>query len=141
MKPERPIRSDWRHFSAIETRWIDNDIYGHINNVVYYAMFDTAVADWLMSRGLFDPLTSQMIYLVVDSGCTYFESVSHPAVLEIGLKAGRVGRTSVTYSIGVFRRESNLALACGHFVHVAVDRGTKTPVSLSAELQAALLTL
>lgn len=141
MKPERPVRSDWNHFTAIETRWIDNDIYGHVNNVVYYTFFDTAVAHWMIGRDLFDPLTSQVIYLVVDSGCTYYESVSHPAVLEIGLKAARIGRTSIKYSIGVFREESNLAIALGHFVHVAVARDSKKPVPLSAEFRAALLTL
>lgn len=104
VKVEHPHRSNWRHFTEIATRWIDDDIYGHINNVVYYSFFDTTVAQWLIDQGLFDPIDAEVIYLVVDSGCTYFESVSHPAILEVGIKADRIGRTSVTYSIGVFCR-------------------------------------
>lgn len=141
MKVERPHRSSWKHFTEIATRWIDNDIYGHINNVVYYSLFDTAVAQWLIDRGLFDPVDADVIYLVVDSGCTYFESVSHPAVLEVGIKADRVGRTSVTYSIGVFCRGSALAVALGRFVHVAVARNSRTAVPLSTELRKALVDL
>lgn len=141
MKAERPHRRHWKQFSEVATRWIDNDIYGHVNNVVYYSLFDTAVAHWLIERGLFDPVNAEVIYLVVNSGCSYFESVSHPAVLEIGIRAERIGRTSVTYSIGVFRKGSELAVARGHFVHVSVDRDTNTPSPLSAELRAALITL
>lgn len=141
VKAARAHRSQWKQFCEVATRWIDNDIYGHINNVVYYSLFDTAIAHWLIDRGLFDPVSSEVIYLVVDSGCSYFESVSHPAILEIGIRADRIGRTSVTYSIGVFRKGSELAVARGHFVHVAVLRDNRTAVPLPSDLRSALSNL
>jgi acyl-CoA thioester hydrolase len=131
-RPARLSRSAFRHFRPIATRWLDNDVYGHVNNVVYYAYFDTAVNGHLIDLGLLDIAASPAVGLVVETACTYFESVAFPDALEAGLAVETLGRSSVRYRIGIFKAGSKLAAAQGHFVHVYVERGTQKPVAIPA---------
>lgn len=131
-------RSDFRVFRAIPTRWHDNDAYGHVNNVIYYAWFDTAVNAWLVEGGFLDVSDSEAIGLVVETTCTYFESVAFPEIVEAGIVVERLGSSSVTYRIGIFRQGSELAAAQGRFTHVYVARASQKPVPIPAPLRAAL---
>lgn len=140
-RQQRLSRGDFRVFRAISTRWHDNDVYGHVNNVVYYGWFDTAVNAWLIETGLLDPATSPVIGLVAETGCTYFESVAFPETVEIGMAVERIGTSSVTYRLGVFRSGADLAAAQGRFTHVHVDRAGQRPVPIPADLRRALETL
>ena len=137
-RPARLARAAFRHFRPIATRWMDNDAYGHVNNVHYYSYFDTAVAGWLIERGGLKIDESPVIGLVVETGCTYFESVAFPDALEAGIVVAHLGRSSVRYRIGIFREGAEQAAAQGHFVHVYVDRATQRPVEIPGELRAAL---
>ena len=134
-------RSDFRVFRAIPTRWHDNDAYCHVNNVVYYAWFDTAVNAWLVEGGFLDVSDSEAIGLVVETACTYFESVAFPEIVEAGIVVERLGSSSVTYRIGIFRQGSELAAAQGRFTHVYVARASQKPVPIPAPLRAALAAL
>lgn len=140
-RPMRQFRSDWRHFFEIQTRWEDNDVYGHVNNTVHYSWFDSAVNLWLIRKGLLDLQNSPVVSLVAETGCSYFESVAYPEVLDLGLRADRVGTSSVTYGLGVFRKGADAAAAVGRFVHVTVDRHTRRPVPLPEALRQALVEL
>ena len=137
-RPARPDRSAFRLFRPVATRWMDNDAYGHVNNVHYYSYFDSAVNGWLIEQGLLDFRESPVIGLVVETGCTYFESVAFPEALEAGIAVLRLGRSSVRYEIGIFRAGGERAAAQGHFVHVYVDRATQRPVEIPAATRAAL---
>jgi acyl-CoA thioester hydrolase len=137
-RPAPELRSAYRHFTVISTRWMDNDVYGHINNVQYYSFFDTAVNGYLMERGALDPQTSVVIGLVVETKCNYFESLSFPEAVHAGLRVARMGESSVQYEIGLFRESSERAAAQGHFVHVYVTRATRRPVPLPDVLKRAL---
>ena len=137
-RPAPEPRSAFRHFSAIATRWMDNDVYGHVNNVIYYAWFDTAVDPWLVEGGFLDVSDSEAIGLVVETTCTYFESVAFPEIVEAGIVVERLGSSSVTYRIGIFRQGSELAAAQGRFTHVYVTRASQKPVPIPAPLRAAL---
>jgi acyl-CoA thioester hydrolase len=128
-QPLRP-RADYRHWKRITTRWHDNDVYGHVNNTVYYAWFDTAVNDWLIDNGLLALDGDGPIGLVVETGCRYAASVSFPSDVEIGLLIDRLGQSSVTYHLGVFGGGSPDAAAEGHFTHVYVDRVSRRPVPI-----------
>ena len=141
MKPARLTRADLRHFTTIQTRWQDNDVFGHVNNVVYYAWFDTAVNGWLIDRGLLDPAASSIIGLVVETGCSYAESVAFPEPVSIGIAIDRLGSSSVRYRIGVFREHGDLAIAQGHFTHVYVDRASQRPVPIPDAIRAAMARL
>lgn len=134
----RTIRADYRVFRTIPTRWLDNDAYGHVNNVVYYSWFDTAVNAWLVENGLLDIAGSPHVGLVAETGCTYFQAVSFPESVEVGLAVSRLGRSSVRYVLGVFRPDAELAAAQGHFVHVHVDRETRRPVDVPETARAAM---
>lgn len=118
------------HRTQIPTRWADNDIFGHVNNVVYYSYFDTAVNRLLLDSGVLDPHAGAVVGLVVASHCSYFAPVSHPAELTIGLGLDRLGRSSVTYGLGVFANAADQPAAQGAFTHVYVDRMTRRPVPL-----------
>jgi acyl-CoA thioester hydrolase len=137
-RPTRPDRSAFRLFRPIPTRWIDNDAYGHVNNVHYYSYFDSAVNGWLIEKGLLVIAESPVIGLVVESGCTYFESVAFPDALEAGIAVAHLGRSSVRYRIGIFKSGAEQASAQGHFVHVYVDRGTQRAVEIPPETRAML---
>jgi acyl-CoA thioester hydrolase len=137
-RPSRPDRSAFRQFRPIATRWMDNDAYGHVNNVHYYSYFDSAVNGWLVEKGLLAITESPVIGLVVESGCSYFESVAFPEALEAGMAVAHLGRSSVRYRIGIFKQGAQQAAAQGHFVHVYVDRVTQRPVEIPAETRRAL---
>lgn len=134
----RSTRADYRHMSAISTRWSDNDVFGHVNNVVYYQWFDTAVTGYLLETGVMDPLTSPVITLVVETKCCYFESISFPDVIEVGIAIEKLGTSSMTYRIGIFKQGQDLAIAQGHFIHVAVDRASNASTPIPAAMRAAL---
>lgn len=127
-------RDAYRHFSGISTRWMDNDAYGHINNVVYYSYFDTVVNRYLIEAGALDVERSPVIGLVVETHCNYFASLAFPQTVEAGLRVAQLGTSSVRYEIGLFGAGEPLAAACGHFVHVYVDRVTRRPAPLPPTL-------
>lgn len=131
-------RESYRHFTSISLRWADNDAYGHANNVVYYAWFDTAVNDWLIANGLLDIERGDPIGLVVETGCRYFASLAYPGSVTIGLAVERLGTSSVTYRLGVFDGAAEAPAAEGHFTHVYVDRQSRRPVPLPDDWRAAL---
>lgn len=137
--PDR--RQDYRHFREITTRWMDNDVYQHVNNVVYYSFFDTAVGHYLIESGALDVEASPVIGLVVETRCQYFSSLSFPSKVHAGLRVGRLGTTSVRYEIGIFRDADDVAAAQGHFIHVYVDRPTNRPVPLPDKLRQVLAPL
>ena len=137
----RLSRADFRVFRAITTRWMDNDVYGHVNNVVYYSYFDSAVNGWLIEQGLLNIQTSPAIGLVVETGCTYFESVTFPDTLEAGIAVSKLGRSSVRYAVGIFKEGAEQPAAQGHFVHVYVNRATQRPVEMTGDLRRAFETL
>ena len=114
----------------IGTRWSDNDVYGHVNNVVYYALFDTAVNGFLIEAGLLDIMRGPVIGLVVETGCRYFAPVAFPNQLSAGIRVARLGSSSVRYEVAIFRDSDAEAVAQGHFVHVYVDRETRRPMPL-----------
>lgn len=124
------LRSDYHDCRTIPTRWMDNDTYGHVNNVVYYSWFDTAVNAWLIEHGLLDPEHGETIGLVVESGCSYHRAVSFPGTVNAMLRVAHLGRSSVRYEIGLFTDGYAEAAATGHFIHVYVDRATRRPVAL-----------
>src|SRR5277367_5784491 len=146
--PNEPVRrgpeprAAYAAHRAITTRWMDNDVYGHVNNVVYYSFFDTAVNHFLIAQGVLDIQLSPVIGLVVETQCRYFSSIAFPDRVEAGLRVAHLGRSSVRYEIGLFRNDDALAAAQGHFVHVYVDRATNKPVAaLPDPLRAALTPL
>jgi len=134
--PER--RDAYRHFQDITTRWMDNDAYGHVNNVVYYSYFDTVVNSYLIAQGALDIAKSSVIGLVAETHCNYFSPLAFPELVRAGLRVAHLGTSSVRYEIGLFRDSEDTASAQGHFVHVYVDRATGKPAPLSDKLQAAL---
>ncbi|CAN5204543.1 thioesterase family protein [soil metagenome] len=142
MSLERTVRADYARFEPIETRWSDNDVYGHVNNVVYYAWFDTAVNRMLIAEGLLDIHgTGESIGLVVETGCRYFASTAFPDAITAGIRVGRLGSSSVRYEIGLFRGDEDEAAAVGFFVHVYVDRDTRRPKPLGEAMRGFLKTL
>lgn len=133
-RPQPEAREHYRVFRDITTRWMDNDQYGHVNNVVYYAWFDTAVNAHLIEQGALDPLDGQTIGLVVETQCHYFAPLAFPQTIEAGIRVAHLGSSSVRYEVGLFARGEPLSAARGHFVHVYVDRQTRRPVPLPAAL-------
>ncbi len=131
-------RAAYRHYTSIESRWMDNDVYGHINNVVYYAYFDTVVNRYLIEAGVLDIHHGAVIGLVVETGCQYYAPLAFPDTVEAGLRVARIGRSSVRYEVGLFKAGGHEAAAQGHFVHVYVDRASRRPVELAPGLRAAL---
>ena len=134
----RPLpnhRSSYRAFRAIPTRWADNDMYGHVNNVVYYGWFDTAVNALLIERGALDIHQGQVIGFVVETQCNYFAPLAFPQTVEAGIRVAHAGSSSVRYEIGLFAQGAETTAAQGHFVHVYVDRATTRPVPLPPALQ------
>ncbi|OLF75315.1 thioesterase [Maricaulis sp. W15] len=135
---EKRARLDYPRFRALPTRWADNDIYGHINNAAYYGFFDTAVNCFLIEEGGLDIHAGQVIGLVVETGCNYFAPLAYPETVEAGLRVVRLGNSSVSYEIGLFRVGEDQPAAQGRFVHVYVDRDTRRPVPLPDTMRAAL---
>jgi acyl-CoA thioester hydrolase len=140
-RPDPRPRSAYRAWRTIPTRWADNDAYGHVNNVVHYAWFDTAVNAWLVEAGLLDIEHGDPIGLVVETGCRYFGSLSFPASAEVGLAVERLGNSSVTFRLGIFAEGADAAAAEGEFTHVYVDRGSRRPTPLPDEWRVKLETL
>jgi acyl-CoA thioester hydrolase len=139
-EPLRP-RSAYRHFRPISTRWADNDIYGHVNNIVYYSWFDTAVNAYLIEAGALDIHAGAVIGLVVQTGCRYARPLAFPQAVEAGVHVARLGTSSVRYEIGLFADGNPEAAAEGFFIHVYVNRATRRPTALPPELRAALAAL
>jgi acyl-CoA thioester hydrolase len=137
-KPNLIPRMAYRHFLSITTRWMDNDVYGHVNNVVYYSYFDTVVNEYLIRSGVLDFEHSDTIGLVVETQCNYFAPLVFPQVVDAGLRVANLGTSSVRYEIGLFSEGESEPAAQGHFVHVYVDRATRRPVPLPEPLRAAL---
>jgi acyl-CoA thioester hydrolase len=134
-------RGDYRHIMPITTRWMDNDVYGHVNNVVYYSYFDTVVNAFLIQRGVLDIHGGATIGLVVETQCRYFAPLAFPEPVYAGLRVANLGRSSVRYEIGLFKDGLDTAAAEGHFVHVYVDRRTRRPVPLPDPLRDALISV
>jgi acyl-CoA thioester hydrolase len=137
-KPAPAPRAVYPHFLSITTRWMDNDVYGHVNNVVYYSYFDTVVNEYLIRAGVLDVEHGATIGLVVETQCNYFAPLVFPERVEAGLRVTRLGSTSVRYEVGLFKEGDTRPAAQGHFVHVYVDRATRRPVALPADLRAVL---
>lgn len=142
-RPQAEPRSAYKVFRPIGTRWSDNDVYGHVNNVVYYSWFDTAVNGYLIESGALDIHAGEVIGLVIETQCNYFSPLSFPQPVLAGIRVAHVGSSSVRYELGFFPALESLALtaAKGHFIHVYVDRQTRRPASLPKQLLTALETL
>jgi acyl-CoA thioester hydrolase len=140
-RPQARPRDHYRVFRSIGTRWMDNDVYGHVNNVVYYSWFDTAVNAWLIEEGALDIHGGSVIGLVIETQCNYFAPLAFPQPVEAGLRVAQLGRSSVRYEVGLFAAGEAQAAACGHFVHVYVDRATRRPVDLPGGLRRTLQTI
>ena len=131
MSRAEPLKKDlFPVFRILPTRWADNDVYGHMNNVVHYSLFDTAINGWLMEAGLLDFKTGSTVGLVVETGCQYFAEMAFPDTVIAGIGVERIGTSSVTYRIGLFRNEETTASAQGRFTHVYVDRESRRPKPL-----------
>ncbi|HMN20547.1 MAG TPA: thioesterase family protein [Ottowia sp.] len=137
-RPQPGMRSHYRAFRPITTRWMDNDQYGHVNNVVYYAWFDTAVNAHLIEHGALDPAHGSTIGFVVETQCHYFAPLAFPQNVEAGIRVAHIGASSVRYEVGLFAEGAETTAARGHFVHVYVDRTTQRPVALPSVLRKVL---
>lgn len=133
-----PMRSDYKVFYPISTRWSDNDIYGHVNNVTYYAYFDTAANRYLIEEGGLNISDASIVGYVVNSGCEYHSPITYPEGIEAGVRVDRLGNSSVQYGIAIFREGEQSAAAHGHFVHVFVERAQNSSVPIPQNLRAAL---
>ena len=141
-RPQAEFRDAYRALQAIGTRWADNDLYGHVNNVVYYSWFDTAVNGLLIERGVLDIQHGGVIGYVVETGCNYFSPLAFPELVVVGIRVASVGFSSVRYELAVFPNDASRPCAAkGHYVHVYVDRATRRPTALPPELQYVLESL
>ena len=141
LRPNPSNRSDYNYFTKLSTRWNDNDLYGHLNNVIYYELFDTAVNKWLIKNNLIDIKNGNNIGLIVQSGCNYFSSFEYPDDIDAGIRVTNIGNSSVRYEVGLFKPNDDLASADGFFIHVYVDRGSNKPISLDYEFKKKLDTI
>ena len=130
MKKKIPNRKEFKYFNIFETRWDDNDIYGHLNNNVHFRMFDTTINGFLLKNNLLSIKNSKNIYLVVKTNCTYFEKISYPERVDVGIRISKLGNSSLIYKIGIFRKNSYFASASGKFVHVNVLKRDCKPISI-----------
>jgi acyl-CoA thioester hydrolase len=137
-KPQPESRPAYRAFRTINTRWMDNDAYGHVNNVVYYSWFDTVVNAHLIEQGVLDIHEGQTIGLVIETQCNYFAPIEFPQTVEAGLRVARLGTSSVRYEVGLFIQGDSMTAAKGHFIHVYVDRKTRKPVAVPGPLKSVL---
>src|SRR5210317_141923 len=133
-----PTRADYQMFYPITTRWSDNDIYGHVNNVTYYSYFDTAANRYLIEEGGLDINDGSIVGYVVNSGCEYHAPITYPELIEAGVRVDRLGNSSVQYGIAIFKQGEEQAAAHGHFVHVFVERAQNTSVPIPVNLRTAL---
>ena len=130
MKKKIPHRKEFKYFNIFETRWDDNDIYGHLNNNVHFRMFDTTINGFLLKNNLLSIKNSKNIYLVVKTSCTYFEQISYPEKVDVGIRISKLGNSSLIYKIGIFKKNSYFASASGKFVHVNVLKRDCKPISI-----------
>ena len=137
-KDAPPMRADYPYFSIITTRWMDNDVYGHINNTHYYSFFDTVIAGYLVTEGGFEFASAEVIGLAVESSCRYRRPLAYPEEIHMGLRVAHLGNSSVRYEVGVFSGDEPRAAADGYFVHVFVSRETNEPQPIPAPLRNAL---
>ncbi len=133
-----PLREDYPHIRAIDTRWMDNDVYGHVNNVVYYSFFDTVIAGFLVREGGFEFATARVIGLAVESRCRFRRALAFPQTVHAGLRVAHLGNSSVRYEVGIFADDDREACADGYFVHVFVTRETSTPAPIPSRIRSAL---
>jgi len=141
VKRQQPeTRDRYPHFLTITTRWMDNDVYSHVNNVVYYSWFDTAVNEYMLRAGVLK-MDEGPICLVVETGCQYFGPISFPDIVHCGLRVAHLGKSSVRFEIGIFRNDETTAAAQGHFIHVCCDRDTHRPVNMPDDMRRALAKL
>ena len=141
-RPQAEPRSAFKIFRRIDTRWMDNDVYGHVNNVVYYSWFDTAVNAHLIEQGALDIHHGQTIGLVIETQCNYFAPLAFPQIIEAGIRVAKLGSSSVRYEVGLFAQGEEMCAARGHFVHVYVDKENRRPVlALPLKLKTVLETL
>ncbi len=131
-------RVDFPHITKIQTRWGDNDVYGHVNNVIFYSYFDTVVNNYLIEQGGLNIFDAPVIGVAVETMCQFKESVAYPETIELGLRVGKLGNSSARYELAVFRQDGETAVASGHFVHVFVDRETNKPVPIPVDMRTAL---
>lgn len=131
-------RAEYPHWLTIPTRWMDNDVYGHVNNALYYAFFDTVINEYLIRVGGLDIHGGTVIGLAVETHCEFFAPIAFPEVIDAGLRVGKLGSSSVRYEVGLFRQGDEHAAATGYFVHVFVDRATRRPVPIPESMRAAL---
>ncbi|HEV7395237.1 MAG TPA: thioesterase family protein [Pyrinomonadaceae bacterium] len=136
-KPQA-IRGEYPHFLALPTRWMDNDVYGHINNAFYYGFFDTAINQYLITEGGLDITQGEVIAFAAESHCQYLQPIAFPETVEVGLRVGKLGNSSVRYELGIFKVGEIFAAAVGYFVHVFVDRDTSRPVAMPLGIRIAL---
>lgn len=137
-KTNIPSLEQFPHRQSITTRWHDNDVYGHVNNVVYYSWFDTAVNNYLIDRGVLDFCSGSIVGLVVETQCNYFQPVTFPDLVVAGVSVAKIGNSSVRYEVGIFRNDESEASASGHFIHVYVDKQSRRPVPLPDDFRQAL---
>ncbi len=137
-RPEPGLRSHYVEFMPIQTRWMDNDVYGHVNNVVYYSYFDTVVNLYLINPGGLDFHNAPVVGIMAETMCRYYRSIAYPEAIDAGIRVGRLGTSSVRYEVGLFGVDEQQARAEGHLVHVFVDRATNTPVPIPAGIRSAL---
>ncbi len=141
MSQRHQTRADYRHFQSIPTRWMDNDVYGHVNNVHYYSYFDTAVNQFLIERGVLDIHRGEVVAYVVETACSYFLPVAFPDRVDAGIRVVHIGNSSVRYEIGLFRNDEVRLAAAGSFTHVYVERSTGKSVPIPDAVRAVLATL
>jgi acyl-CoA thioester hydrolase len=141
LRPQPGTRGDYAVFRTIGTRWMDNDAYGHVNNVVYYSWFDTAVNAYLIEQGVLDIHQGDTIGLVIETQCNYFSPLAFPQTIDAGIRVSRLGGSSVRYEVGLFAQGQPLTAAKGHFVHVYVEKASRRPVALPLPLKTVLETL
>ena len=138
MKPITQLRTDYQFFFPIQTRWADNDLYGHVNNVIYYSYFDTAANALLIQKAAFDIHHSPIIGLVVNSSCHFLQELTYPEIIEVGVAIEKIGNSSLTYNLAIFKQGQDQAAAQGQFVHVFVDRQSKKSTPIPQQMRDAL---
>ena len=134
-------RAEYPHYTSLPTRWMDNDVYGHVNNALYYSFFDTAINEYLIAAGGLDISADPVIAFAAESQCQYLRPFAFPGTIDIGLRVGKLGNSSVRYELAIFKQGEDFAAAAGYFVHVFVDRATQRPVTIPDEIRAALTRL
>jgi acyl-CoA thioester hydrolase len=137
-REEPEVKERYPHFLSVPTRWMDNDVYGHVNNVIYYSYFDTVVNEYLIRSDVLNIERSPVIGLVVETQCRFFKPLTFPDTVHAGLRVARLGRSSVRYEIGLFRNDDKTAAAQGHFVHVYVERESRKATALPPEMRVVL---